>query len=57
MSGERLCVGFSSGDNVSDLFKSPGEFQGGTIEGVDGAVEGKPYIDLEAEAKRIMMTP
>ena len=50
-------MGYASGDNVSDLFISPVEFEGGTIQGAGVTVEGKPYIDLEAEAKRIMMTP
>ncbi|WP_191858061.1 arylsulfatase [Hanstruepera ponticola] len=56
LSGDGLCVGYDSGDNVSNLYKSPGEFEGGTIQGVGVTVEGTPYIDLEAEAKRIMMS-
>jgi len=55
LSGDGLCVGYDSGDAVSDLYKSPGEFTGGTIYGVGVTVEGTPYIDLEAEAKRMMM--
>jgi hypothetical protein len=56
LSGDGLCVGFDSGDAVSELYKSPGEFEGGIIQGVGVTVEGTPYIDLEAEAKRLMMT-
>ncbi len=56
LSGDGLCVGYDSGDNVSNLYKSPGEFEGGTIQAVGVTVEGTPYIDLEAEAKRLMMT-
>ncbi len=29
LSGEGLCIGFDSGDAVSALYKSPGEFKGG----------------------------
>ena len=29
--GDGLCVGYDSGDPVSKLYKSPGEFKGGTI--------------------------
>lgn len=56
LSGDGLCVGYDSGDNVSNLYTSPGEFKGGIIQGVGVTVEGKSYIDLEAEAKRIMMS-
>tara|TARA_R110002012_G_scaffold321809_1_gene551541 strand:+ start:45617 stop:45910 length:294 start_codon:yes stop_codon:yes gene_type:complete len=56
LSGDGLCVGYDSGDNVSNLYKSPGEFEGGIIQGVGVTVEGTPYRDLEAEAKRLMMT-
>ena len=56
LSGDGLCVGYDSGDKVSNLYRSPGEFEGGTIQGVGVTVEGTPYIDLEAEAKRLMMS-
>lgn len=55
LSGDGLCVGYDSGDNVSQLYKSPGEFEGGIIYFVGVTVEGTPYINLEAEAKRVMM--
>jgi len=54
LSGDGLCVGYDSGDNVSQLYQSPGEFEGGTIQGVGVTVEGTPYVNLEAEAKRLM---
>jgi len=54
LSGDGLCVGYDSGDAVSELYESPGEFEGGTIEFAGVTVEGEPYIDLELEAKRIM---
>lgn len=56
LSGDGLCVGYDSGDNVSLLYTSPGEFEGGTIQGVGVTVEGTPYKNLEAEARRVMMT-
>ena len=55
LSGDGLCVGYDSGDNVSNLYKSPGTFKGGTIQGVGVTVTGKPYLNAEAEAKRLMM--
>ena len=55
LSGDGLCVGFDSGDAVSKEYKTPGKFTGGTIQGVAVSVEKAAYIDLEEEAKRIMM--
>lgn len=54
LSGDGLCVGYDSGDNVSQLYKAPGTFTGGIIQGVGVTVEGTPYINLEAEARRLM---
>ncbi|PCE62486.1 arylsulfatase [Sediminicola luteus] len=56
LSGDGLCVGYDSGDAVSELYQSPGEFEGGIIQFVGVTVEGTPYHDLELEAKRVMMT-
>jgi arylsulfatase A-like enzyme len=47
LSGDGLCVGNDSGDAVSEEYKSPGEFKGGTILGVGVSVEKKQYLDLE----------
>jgi arylsulfatase A-like enzyme len=55
LSGDGLCVGYDSGDAVSSLYKAPARFTGGTIQGVGVSVKGEPYVNLEAEAKRIMM--
>ncbi len=55
LSGDGLCVGYDSGDNVSNLYKSPGTFNGGIIQGVGVTVSGEPYLNVEAEAKRMMM--
>jgi len=56
LSGDGLCIGYDSGDAVSSLYETPGAFKGGVIDGVGVTVEGTPYMDLEAEARRIMMT-
>jgi arylsulfatase len=40
---------------VSEQYKSPGRFKGGTIFGVGVTVEKGQYLDLEREAKRMMM--
>ncbi|MFO0993331.1 MAG: arylsulfatase [Hyphomicrobiales bacterium] len=53
LSGDGLCVGYDSGDVVSQ--DSPGEFHGGTIQGVGVTVEKASYQDLEAEAERALM--
>jgi hypothetical protein len=50
--GDGLCVGFDSGDNVSQLYKSPGEFEGGTISFVTINTGKEQYINLETEAAR-----
>ncbi|HMK37914.1 MAG TPA: sulfatase-like hydrolase/transferase, partial [Bacteroidota bacterium] len=55
LSGDGLCVGFDSGDAVSEEYKTPGTFKGGTIFGVGVTVEKGQYLDLEGEAKRMMM--
>lgn len=47
LSGDGLCVGYDSGDAVSQAYKSPGKFQGGTILGVGVTVEQIQYLDLE----------
>jgi len=50
--GDGLCVGFDSGDNVSNLYKSPGEFKGGNIFFVKVSTGKEQYLDLEKEAAR-----
>lgn len=54
LSGDGLCVGYDSGDAVSQEYTTPGTFTGGTIQGVAISVEPKAYIDLEAEAQRAL---
>lgn len=55
LSGDGLCVGYDSGDAVSREYPTPSAFHGGEIQGVAVTVSGKPYINLEAEAKRMLM--
>jgi hypothetical protein len=50
--GDGLCVGWDSGDPVSKLYKSPGEFKGGSIAFVKVSTGKERYIDLETEAAR-----
>jgi hypothetical protein len=54
LSGDGLCVGYDSGDAVSEEYKAPGKFKGGTIFGVGVTVEKTQYSDLEKEAERMM---
>ena len=50
LSGDGLCIGYDSGDAVSDAYKSPGTFKGGTILGVGVVVDKTQYLDLEKMA-------
>src|SRR5215475_1596266 len=50
LSGDGLCIGRDSGDAVSQEYKSPGEFKGGTILVVGVTVEKGQYLDLETLA-------
>jgi arylsulfatase len=47
LAGDGLCIGRDSGDAVSELYRSPGEFKGGTIHGVGVTTEKEQYLDLE----------
>ena len=52
LAGDGLCVGFDSGDNVSQHYRNPGTFTGGTILGVAVDIGDVAYLDLEREAAR-----
>lgn len=52
LSGDGLCVGYDSADAVSQEYKAPGTFKGGTIRFVGVTVEKTQYLDLEGEAAR-----
>jgi arylsulfatase len=56
LSGDGLCVGYDSGDNVSAQYKNPGEFTGGTIQGVAIDVSEKAYLDLQRDAAAAFST-
>lgn len=47
LSGDGLCVGCDSGDNVSQEYTSPGTFTGGSILGVGVSIGKDQYLDLE----------
>jgi arylsulfatase A-like enzyme len=49
--GDGLCVGYDSGDAVSQQYKAPGKFEGGIIFGAGVTVEKAQYLDLEKEAQ------
>ena len=49
--GDGLCVGYDSGDAVSQLYETPGEFKGGTIDFVEVSVEKAQYLDMAKEAE------
>jgi arylsulfatase A-like enzyme len=53
--GDGLCVGYDSGDAVSEEYRSPFAFMGGNIQGVAVTVENTDYLDLEQEARRVHM--
>jgi arylsulfatase len=55
LSGDGLCVGYDSGDAVSQEYKTPGTFRGGKIFLVGITVEKAQYLDLEKEASRMMV--
>jgi arylsulfatase len=50
LSGDGLCVGYDSGDAVSDAYETPGTFKGGTILGVAVVVDKTQYLNLEKMA-------
>ena len=54
LSGDGLCIGRDSGDAVSQEYKTPGDFKGGTIEVVAVTVEKTQYLDLEKVAAAAM---
>ncbi|SKU82028.1 Possible arylsulfatase AtsA [Mycobacteroides abscessus subsp. bolletii] len=51
LAGDGLCVGYDSGDNVSQLYRHPGTFTGGTIKGVAVDVSEETFVDLEQQAR------
>jgi arylsulfatase A-like enzyme len=54
LSGDGLCIGRDSGDAVSQEYKAPGTFKGGTILGVGVSVEKAQYLDLETLAAAVL---
>jgi arylsulfatase len=54
LSGDGLCIGYDSGDAVSEDYKSPGEFTGGKLLGVVVTTEKMQYLDLEQLAAAAM---
>ncbi|MFJ9743676.1 sulfatase-like hydrolase/transferase, partial [Streptomyces sp. NPDC101166] len=52
LTGDGLCVGYDSGDNVSQQYRHPGTFTGGTVYGVIVSVGKESYSDLQRDAAR-----
>ncbi len=50
LSGDGLCIGRDSGDNVSQEYTSPAAFKGGAILGVAVNIGRDQYLNLEKEA-------
>ncbi|HTU80525.1 MAG TPA: arylsulfatase [Candidatus Acidoferrales bacterium] len=50
LSGDGLCIGYDSGDAVSQEYQTPGRFTGGKIQFVGVTVEKAQYLDLESLA-------
>ena len=50
LSGDGLCIGYDSGDAVSEQYTTPGRFTGGTIDFVGVTIEELEYLDLEQMA-------
>jgi arylsulfatase len=51
LGGDGLCVGYDSGDAVSQLYTTPGEFKGGIIHFVEVSVDKSQYLDMVKEAQ------
>jgi arylsulfatase len=51
LAGDGLCVGYDSGDAVSQAYKTPGRFTGGDIQLVEVAVDAAQYVDREVELR------
>lgn len=55
LAGEGFCVGYDSGDAVSQEYRAPGTFKNGKINYFCVTAEKTDYLGLEQEVKRIMM--
>ena len=51
LAGDGLCVGYDSGDNVSEQYQNPGTFSGGTISSVAFDVSADAYVNLQRDAE------
>jgi arylsulfatase len=54
LTGDGICVGFDSEDQVSEEYEAPNPFTDGTILGVGVDVGEDVYLDLEREAAAAM---
>jgi arylsulfatase len=54
LSGDGMCIGWDSGDAVTELYETPARFKGGTIQAVAVDTGKESFEDLEKEAQRIL---
>src|SRR5262249_9698252 len=54
LAGDGLCIGYDSGDAVTQEYKAPGTFKGGKIAFVEVAVDRAQYLDRETELRRAL---
>jgi arylsulfatase len=54
LSGDGLCVGYDSGDAVSQEYTTPATFKGGTIRFVEVGVDKVQYLDRATELRRAL---
>src|SRR5262245_59864008 len=52
LAGDGLCVGYDSGEAVSQEYQTPARFEGGAIQLVEVAVDKSPYLDRVSEMKK-----
>jgi arylsulfatase len=55
LSGDGMCIGWDSGDAVSDLYETPGRFTARIIQAVAVDTDSVTYEDMELEAQRLLM--
>ena len=54
LAGDGLCIGRDSGDNVSEEYKSPAAFKGGTVLAVAVSVGKEQYVNLGQKAAALL---
>jgi hypothetical protein len=55
LSGDGLCIGYDSGDAVTDDYPAPAEFSGGRLVKVVFDVADDAYVDVERHLAAAML--